>query len=195
MEIDMPSDKKLLSPSEAAAILNISPITIKVWAQDGKIPFSSTLGGHRRFKLSDINNILDASKRQHKTKILIAEDDIQLGEIIVEMLTHKLPDAEVKLARGGFEVGDLLHTFKPSIVILDLFMPHIDGFSICKRIKQDINTRDITIIAITGACTDKNKNRILGLGASFCLPKPLDFNTLVKYLTMHTKNENQKKVI
>jgi excisionase family DNA binding protein len=165
MEPYISSDKKRLSPSEAAAILNISPITIKVWTHDGKIPFSSTLEGHRRFKLSDINNIRDASKHHNKTKILIAEDDIQLGEIIVEMLSHYLPDAEIKLARGGFEVGDLLHSFRPSIVILDLFMPHVNGFSICKRIK-----RDITIIAITGECTDNNKNRILNLGASYFLP-------------------------
>jgi excisionase family DNA binding protein len=187
----MPSDKSFLTPSDAAAILNISPTTLRVWAQEGKVPFISTIGGHRRFKLSDINNLIAAPKVKSNSKILIAEDDMQLGDLMVEMLARYVPDSEIKLAKGGFEVGDLLHTFDPSIVILDLFMPHIDGFTICKRIKQDIKTKDIAIIAITGEYTEKNINEILQLGASFCIPKPLDFVLLVKYLTILNKTDIQ----
>ena len=157
----MPSDEKLLTPSDAAAMLNISPTTIRVWAQEGKIPFTATLGGHRRFKLSDIDNLINIPKNQNETKILIAEDNILLGDLIVEMLTRYFPSDEIKLARDGFEVGDLLHTFAPSIVILDLFMPYVDGFSICKRIKQNPETQDISVIAMTGEYTEENTNKIL----------------------------------
>jgi len=180
----MATNHKLLTPAEAASALNIAPTTIRLWAKSGKIPFTTTLGGHRRFKLDDIERILNKPLLSPIVKILIVEDNEELGQLMLKLLAVYLPEYEFYLAKDGFEAGGLIHTFKPSIILLDIFIPHEDGFSICKRIKENSDTSHISIIAITGDYTKSNKERISSLGASYCLEKPIDYILLVKFITL-----------
>ena len=115
---------------------------------------------------------------QMKQGILIVDDDKDLGDMLLQLLNHYLPDANLMLADNGFKAGDLLHTFTPNIVLLDLMMPEIDGFSICQRIKSIPDTEHITVIAMTGNHSDENIQRILSLGALTCIAKPIDFKSL-----------------
>lgn len=74
--------------------------------------------------------------------------------------------------------------------MLDLMMAGMNGFSICHRIKSTPATAKIIVIAMTGALTDDNVNRIVGLGAETCFGKPLDFALLeetIKLLVEQTK--------
>ena len=50
----MTDNNVLLSPSEAAELLNVSPVTLRQWSQKGRIPFQITPGGHRRYKKSEL---------------------------------------------------------------------------------------------------------------------------------------------
>ena len=50
----MTDNNVLLSPSEAAELLNVSPVTLRQWSQKGRIPFQITPGGHRRYKRSEL---------------------------------------------------------------------------------------------------------------------------------------------
>jgi excisionase family DNA binding protein len=184
LDIDMTTSNKLLTPAEAASALNIAPTTIRLWAKDGKIPFTTTLGGHRRFKVGDIERLLNKPVQNHNVKILIVEDDEELGQIMLKLLALYLPEYEFLLAKDGFEAGGLIHTFKPNIILLDIFIPHEDGFSICKRIKDNNDTSHISIIAITGEYTESNIEKISSLGASYCLAKPIDYILLVKFITL-----------
>jgi CheY-like chemotaxis protein len=58
-------------------------------------------------------------------------------------------------------------------MILDLFMPGMDGFEVCKRMKTDPNASHIKILAITGFDTDENRKRIMKAGADGYLAKPM----------------------
>jgi excisionase family DNA binding protein len=193
MDMDMVMSQKLLTPAEAASALNIAPTTIRLWAKEGKIPFTTTLGGHRRFKLDDIKKILNKPAQSHVIKILIVEDDEDLGEVMLRLLALYLPEYEFLLAKDGFEAGGLIHTFKPAIILLDIFVPREDGFSICKRIKENSNTSHISVIAITGEYTETNIEKISSFGASYCLAKPLDYVLLVKYITLLAQSYSVSK--
>lgn len=176
------SKRSLLTPSEAAKLLNVAPTTIRHWAQIGRLPFISTPGGHRRFDKNDILSLLSKPKvsNQNTFSILIIEDDKEFADMLTQFLENLFPHAKIKIAYNPFDAGDLLNTFKPDLVMLDLMMAGINGFSICHRIKSTPSTENIIVIAMTGALTSDNVKRIVELGAETCFGKPLDFTLLEK---------------
>jgi excisionase family DNA binding protein len=176
------SDKSLLTPAEAAKLLHVAPTTIRHWAQIGRLPFITTPGGHRRFDKNDILSLMSQPITSSKKtfSILIVEDDKEFADMLTQFLENLFPHAKIKVAYSPFDAGDLLHTFKPDLVMLDLMMAGINGFSICHRIKSTPSTESIIVIAMTGALTDDNVNRIVELGAETCFGKPLNFTLLEK---------------
>ena len=115
-------------------------------------------------------------------KVLIVDDDPQIQELLTEMLSHSGLRTEV--AGDGFEAGIKVMSFKPGLIILDLFMPGMDGFEVCKRIKKDRNTSHIKILVITGYDTVENRARIIREGADYFLPKPLDRETILSAINL-----------
>ena len=85
------------------------------------------------------------------------------------------------MASDGFEAGVKVMGFRPGLVILDLFMPGMDGFEVCKRIKENSSVSGIKILAITGYDTEENRERILRAGADGYLAKPVERSALVQH--------------
>ncbi len=184
--------KSLLTPSEAAELLHVAPTTIRHWAQSGRLAFITTPGGHRRFTREDVLSLISPSEVSvnYTYSILIVEDDREFADILVQLLESYFSHVEVAVAYNGFEAGDLLHSFKPDLVILDLMMSGINGFSICHRIKNSPSTQDINVIAMTGALTEENIDRITQLGAEMCLGKPLNYNLIKETIAILIENKS-----
>jgi excisionase family DNA binding protein len=176
------SKNSLLTPAEAAELLHVAPTTIRHWAQIGRLPFLTTPGGHRRFDKNDILSLMSQPKLSviNTLSILIIEDDEGFAGMLNKFLKKNFPHAKTKIAYSPFDAGDLLNTFKPDLVIIDLMMTGSNGFSICHRIKSTPATANIKVIAITGVLTDNNVDRIIELGAETCFRKPLNFTLLKK---------------
>ena len=77
-------------------------------------------------------------------------------------------------AADGFEAGRLVATFRPDVVLLDLRMPGLDGFQVCRTIKGDSETAATVVIAMTGYHTVETEARIVECGAVRCLSKPIE---------------------
>ena len=77
-------------------------------------------------------------------------------------------------ARDGFEAGRLVWTFRPNVVLLDLRMPGMDGFQVCRTIKADPETSVTAILAMTGFHTPDTEAKILECGALRCFAKPVE---------------------
>jgi CheY-like chemotaxis protein len=163
----------------------VSPVTIRQWAQKGLLGASSTPGGHRRFARHEIERFA----REHGTvlqppgdgeyRILIVDDDRQVATYLSELLSGTPRDVVVQVAHDGFEAGRLVQTFHPHVILLDLKMPGLDGFEICRRLKEDPVTKAIRVIAITGYATKENIRRVEDAGAEACLTKPFDRSRLL----------------
>ena len=170
----------LLTPREVAQQLGVSPVTVRHWALDGKLEFISTPGGHRRFLQQHIDKFVNAhgvNKAKTSTPklcVLIVENDIDLSSYLNDFIESMDAPIDSAVANDGFEAGELVHEFNPDLVLLDLMMPTLDGFSVCQRIKQNPKTKHIRVIAMTGYPSDDNVQRILDAGAEACLPKPLN---------------------
>ena len=178
--------KTYLKPNEVAELLRVEPGTIRVWAQSGKLKYSTTLGGHRRFTYRDVeafaraNGLSIAAPEGEKLRVLVVDDDQRVARLIKRMIATGDESAEIELAADGFAAGTAVIRNQPHIIVLDLFMPGIDGFELCKNLKSDPETQDIRIVAVTGQKTPETEERILGLGAEACLGKPVDKKELLK---------------
>ncbi len=174
-----------LSPSEAAKLLMVSPITVRAWAQKGLLPSEMTLGGHRRFLRETVEQFAVKSKKTAPRKplrILVVDDDKYLAQFLFEWLTDLDQPFQVSIATDGFEAGKLVYSFKPDVILLDLMMPDLDGFEVCRQIKADSATSAIRVIAMTGHPSPENEQASKAAGAETCIAKPLDNALLLELL-------------
>ncbi len=188
------SAKSYLTPNQVAELLMVSPSAIRLWADKGQLKTMTTAGGHRRFKLDDIKQFaiekniqlnLDESGKQ---RILIVDDEPLFAGFIKDALSLEYENIDIETCFNGFAAGLKVNYFEPTIIILDLMMPAIDGFEFCNQIKQDPLLNHIRIIAITGYVTKDNQQKIIKAGAEICLEKPLNLNKLVAQLNLELEN-------
>lgn len=115
--------------------------------------------------------------RQAPDQLLIIDDD----KIIVEILTQSLTLAgyEVTSALDGEEGLALARRLKPDLVLLDVMMPKMDGYAVCRQLKRDADTRLIPIIILTALTDRDDKLRALEVGADEFIRKPPDRQELL----------------
>lgn len=179
-------DKLDYTTHEISKICGVSITTIIDWIEQKKLPAYKTVGGHRRIKKEDLVSFLKTYNipippnlvDKDSLRILIVEDDVSIIRFIVRIVKKMKDEYEIAVAMDGFEAGKQVLAFKPDLVILDLMLPKIDGFEVCKNIRVDKATENIKILAITGYGTEENKRRIVICGANSYLIKPFDANDL-----------------
>lgn len=88
---------------------------------------------------------------------------------------------QTEIAAEGFEAGVKVMEFKPGLIILDLIIPGIDGFEVCRKIKGNPGTSHIRVLAVSGYVTAENRDRIMEAGADCYLPKPIKSDLLLQH--------------
>ena len=121
-----------------------------------------------------------------KQKILIVDDDNNIAELIALYLTKEC--FETKIVNDGEEALREFASFRPDLIILDLMLPEVDGFDICKQVRQEKNT---PIIMVSAKKDDIDKIRGLGLGADDYMTKPFSPSELVARVKAHMERYNR----
>lgn len=181
------SSKKYLTPNEVAEMLMVSPITVRQWAQKGELKALVTPGGHRRFLHRDVESFaltrkLAFAPADRHAKVLIVDDDVAVAGYLAEYFRNFHPEIEVAMAHDGFHAGKNISTFRPNIVLLDLMMPGINGFEVCRSIRTDPVTRAIRVVTMTGYFSEQNIQLALESGADECISKPIDLGLLTNVM-------------
>lgn len=114
------------------------------------------------------------------SKVLIIEDEVSIAELERDYL--ELHDFEVDIQTNGKKGLEQALTTDYSLIILDLMLPDLDGFEICKKIRE---TKDIPIIMVTAKKNDIDKIRGLGLGVDDYVTKPFSPSELVARVKAH----------
>jgi excisionase family DNA binding protein len=185
--------KTHLTPNEVAELLMVNPVTVRQWAARGLLRSLTTPGGHRRFLLSDVEEFARsrgatpvARHSGRPDRVLIVDDDPNVGRLIVELIQGRDDHVETEIAHDGFEAGVMVESFRPHALVLDLMMPGMDGFEVCRRLRARSTLNHIRIVAVTGFPSTENVDRILEAGADACLPKPIDAEKLLTELGLTT---------
>jgi len=148
------------------------------WVSAGKIKSYSTPGGHKRILPEELKKWLEDNQlpfdidefKSDKKKILIVDDDESVHNYLKKIISGIFIDIE--FAVDGFEAGKTLIRYQPDLIILDLFMPNMNGFEVCKNIKTDPETKKIKILIMTGYGSTENQDKAMSLGADAFLEKP-----------------------
>lgn len=109
-----------------------------------------------------------------RTTILTADDDPQLLRLVSRNL--ELEDYEVVTASNGQQALEMIEAQTPDLVLLDVMMPKMDGFTVCQRVRE---FSAVPIILITARGQDQDKVRGLDLGADDYLTKPFSVDELL----------------
>jgi DNA-binding response OmpR family regulator len=109
-----------------------------------------------------------------KTTILTADDDPQLLRLVSRNLEFE--DYEVVTASNGQQALEMIETQTPDLVLLDVMMPKMDGFTVCQRVRE---FSAVPIILVTARGQDQDKVRGLDLGADDYLTKPFSVDELL----------------
>jgi len=115
---------------------------------------------------------LQSAKDTGKKKILIV-DDVELNRLIARKALEKLPFApEVLEAKDGFEALQLVKSEKPDLIVLDLMMPGMSGFEVCRTLREDVETAFIPIIMLTASATEESRIEGYVTGTDDYMTKP-----------------------
>jgi excisionase family DNA binding protein len=177
--IDIMED--ILTVFKASKFCNVSPKTIINWIDSGHIEAYKTVGGHRRIKRSDLERFMRKQGipipkqeiAEERIRILVVDDDPIIVETIVQALEEDEYDYEVISASDGFEAGLQVNHFKPHLLILDIMMPDIKGYEVCKKIKTNEDTKDTKIIVLSAYLDEEKFKKMKEYGADVCFSKPL----------------------
>lgn len=172
---------------QAAHICAVCRTTMWRWVKSGKLESFLTPGGRHKIRKEDLKAFIKA-RMQHlpiaessqKNKILIVDDDPAVQKLLSKMLSHN--GYRIALASDGFEAGIKTVQFKPDLMILDLVMPGMDGFEVCKHIKENPNTSHIKVLAYTGYDTKAYRDRIMQAGADGYMAKPVSKSTILNHI-------------
>ena len=177
---------KNLSTFAIARMLHVDPGSIANWIDQNLLKAHRTPGGHRRVATDDLVTFL----RKHKMpipselesvprRVVIVDDEPAITRLIAWAIKAALPECEVVEAHDGFRAGTIVATLKPNVVILDLRMPGMDGYEVCRLIKTQESTRQADVLAMTAYPSPENVQRIIDCGARACLAKPLNMEALL----------------
>ena len=113
-----------------------------------------------------------------RSKILIADDNQPNVELLEAYLGGV--ECEIAVAADGQETLDKVVSFKPDVILLDVMMPRLSGFEVCKQLKENPKTRRIMILMVTALNELGDIERAVAAGTDDFLSKPVNKIELVK---------------
>ena len=106
-------------------------------------------------------------------KILIAEDNTEISDMMRNYLMRA--GHTVYQAFDGAQALDFAKSMSPDLVLLDIMMPIVDGYEVCKKLRA---TMDIPIIVVSAKVAEEDKEKMFALGADDYMTKPFSFNEM-----------------
>lgn len=110
-------------------------------------------------------------------RVLIADDDPLSAELLGEYLSDS--DYELRTAGDGEQTLQLVAAWHPDLILLDVMMPRISGFEVCKRLRANAATRDIAVLMITALDQPSDVDRAVDAGTDDFVSKPINKTDLL----------------
>ena len=131
-----------------------------------------------------------ASTAARPPRVLIADDNPQGVELLEAYLAGT--DYETQTAADGEETLRKVHEWKPDVILLDVMMPRISGFEVCKRLRADAQTRAIGVLMITALDQPSDIDRAVEAGTDDFLTKPINKAELLLRVRAALKSRQHK---
>jgi PleD family two-component response regulator len=134
-----------------------------------------------------------ATDEAQRPRVLIADDNPQGVELLEAYLADR--DYDIETAADGEETLRKVKDWHPDLILLDIMMPKISGFEVCKRLRSDPATHDIAVLMITALDQQSDIDRAVEAGADDFLTKPINKTELLLRIRSVLKSRlNQRKL-
>lgn len=175
------SAKAYYTSREVAALLMVSPVTVRDWTRKGLLRAVSTAGGHRRFLIEELRTFAAAhgihlendtsAAATGLSRVLLVDDDVVFVTYLRQIILGASPDIQVECASDGFEAGQLTESFRPQLVVLDIQMPRIDGIELCRRLRASPTTANADLVVMSSVLNEDSIAAVRAAGANRWLEK------------------------
>ena len=160
--------------AEGGTGLGLSVTYSLVNAHDGEIVFQSN-----KEKGTTFTVFLPTVVKEATGRILVVDDDISIRDMLTKALTEAGPYL-VDEASNGIEACIKLGTYRPDLLILDMFMPEMDGLEVCRTIKSESEFSDMNVIITTGFPDHQKLKEVAALGFDRIHYKPFNLSEFLK---------------
>ena len=191
-------EKSFCTTREAATLLGVSVGTVQLWVESGLLQAWKTVGGHRRVLRDSVDSLLrdglpaliatapvaeQLPVNPRRLRVLVVEDEPALLRLYQVKLSHWPMQPEVRISTDGFEALLRMSECWPDLLIVDLQIPHINGFAMLKILSQTPEMARATIAVVTGMDAEVIKERGGVPPRVEVLPKPIPFDRLLAIAT------------
>lgn len=121
-----------------------------------------------------------------KCKVLVVDDIPENIELVTDML--KGLDIEIQKADGGAKAIELVDSFQPNIILLDLMMPHVNGWDVIKHVRASYNKSEMAIIVVSLLSNKDNIDDCYEMGVNDYICKPIIEARLISSVETHKEN-------
>ncbi|NOY85801.1 MAG: response regulator [Deltaproteobacteria bacterium] len=164
--------KQNYTPNDVGMMLGVHHNTIKNWIKSKQIVAFKTVGGHYRVPRREVVNLIKSrglpipeELQGSMGVVYIVDDDRLIRNALQEEL--KASSFEAYSFSNGFDALMQMGRLKPDLIILDIFMPGIDGFALVKRIRNDEKLASIHVVGMSGRDVDVSKALAVGFDDFF----------------------------
>jgi len=175
-------DSEWLTLGQAARFLGVAQSTIRKWSDQGRVPAFYTPGGHRRYRRSDLESFLDRSGPGGRPRsgplVLLVDDDDKVRELV--RVNLEFEGYTVREAGSANEGLEAIAEAKPDLVLLDVMMPHVDGWEMLRRIQDQYGAGAIPVVMFSGQADQAAQSQAASSGAQAFVGKPFDLQQLIE---------------
>jgi excisionase family DNA binding protein len=182
---------RIFSALEVANICGVVNQTAINWIKNGYLRAFQTPGGQYRVYAEDLADFLNERNMRVPAElqkildeqmsielILIVDDDRESNTALRRGLEAINDGFTIFQAFDGFDAGRLTTEKKPQLILLDINLPGIDGFRLCKNFKEDESLNNPLVISISGMDNPELAQKIMEAGADSFFAKPIDITKL-----------------
>jgi excisionase family DNA binding protein len=165
---------------QAAKFLGVAQSTIRKWSDSGRIPTFYTPGGHRRYRRGDLETFLLRSgpgRGQTGPSVLLVDDDNAMRELVRLQLERE--GYSVLEAASAAEGLAAIESHKPELILLDVMMPHTDGWEMLRQIQERYGVGSIPVLMFSGQVDEAGQRQATSSGARGFVGKGFDLDELV----------------
>ena len=160
--------------SEGGTGLGLSVSYSLVKAHKGEIVFDTTPGEGTTFTVYLPSGLIGQAP-----KVLVVDDDHAIRQMLIEALTMN-HQYLVEEASNGIEASIKLGTYRPDLLVLDIFMPEMDGLEVCRIISSEPELADMRVIITTGYPQHPKLDEVVALGYTNIFSKPFDLLNFIQ---------------
>jgi excisionase family DNA binding protein len=174
-------DPEWLTLGPAARFLGVAQSTLRTWADEGRVRAFYTPGRHRRFRRSDLEAFLarpGPGGVRNGPLVLLVDDDERVRELV--RLALEAEGYVVRAAAGAEEGLEAIAERVPDLILLDVMMPHVDGWEMLRRIQEQHGPGAIPVVMFSGALDEAGSREAAVRGAQGFVGKPFDLEQLVE---------------